>query len=390
MEAVFTDYWSQGLWHVAARLAGANRLTSRFHEELSDAEVYAFNVSALGQGLSHRFYKHDNPYGGYLRAGSRFGRNVRSALRKRKEQHWENTVFFGYDTGFFEAAAWAKNRGAACVVGQMDPAFTEVEMVRQEEKLWPGWAKKPLVVPEEYFLWRQSEWALADIVMVNSRWTRDALLKQGVPESKLAIVPLAYEVDDKNVLAPIPLKGGDAPLRVLFLGQVNIRKGIPYLIEAARLLKGVPVHFDVVGPIAIADQFVVTAPSNVRFHGSVSRDKVQNFYGQADVFVLPTISDGFALTQLEAMSHGLPVITTPNCGDVVTDGVDGFLVPARNATALAEALQTLVDDPERLQAMRESARDRVAAFSLDQLDKNLRQLEARLPLRRNESSSSEL
>jgi glycosyltransferase involved in cell wall biosynthesis len=217
-----------------ARLVGANRLKSRFHEELSDAEVYGFNTSALLQGLAQRFAKRANPYGGYLRAGSRFGRNVRSALRKRKEQHWENTVFFGYDTGFLEAAAWAKDRGAACVVGQMDPARTEVEMVREEEKLWPGWAKKPLVVPEEYFLWRQSEWALADIVMVNSRWTRDALLKQGVPESKIAIVPLAYEVDALQEPAPIAPKRDNEPLRVLFLGQVNIRKGIPYLLEAAR------------------------------------------------------------------------------------------------------------------------------------------------------------
>jgi glycosyltransferase involved in cell wall biosynthesis len=373
-----------------ARLARANRLTSRFHEELSDAEVYAFNATAIRQGLAQRFAKRDNPYGEYLRVGSRFGRNVRAALRKRKDQHWENTVFFGYDTGFFEAAAWAKNRGAACVVGQMDPARTEVEMVREEEKLWPGWAKKPLIVPEEYFLWRQSEWALADIVMVNSRWTHDALLKQGVPASKLAIVPLAYEVDETKVLEPIPLKEVNDPLRVLFLGQVNIRKGIPYLIEAARLLKGAPVQFDIVGPISIADQFVVSSPSNVRFHGSVTRDKVQNFYSQADVFVLPTISDGFALTQLEAMSYGLPVITTPNCGDVVTDGVDGFLVPARNAPALAEALLKLAEDPERLQAMRVSARERVTAFSLDQLDKDLRQLEARLPLRRNEADLSAL
>lgn len=76
-----------------ARLAGANRLTSRFHEELSDAEVYAFNASALSQGLAQRFTKRNNPYGQFLRVGSRFGRNVRAALRKRKDQHWENTVF---------------------------------------------------------------------------------------------------------------------------------------------------------------------------------------------------------------------------------------------------------------------------------------------------------
>jgi len=71
-----------------ARLARANRLTSRFHEELSDAEVYAFNATAIRQGLAQRFAKRDTPYGEYLRVGSRFGRNVRAALRKRKDQHW--------------------------------------------------------------------------------------------------------------------------------------------------------------------------------------------------------------------------------------------------------------------------------------------------------------
>jgi glycosyltransferase involved in cell wall biosynthesis len=110
----------------------------------------------------------------------------------------------------------------------------------------------------------------------------------------------------------------------------------------------------------------------------VTRDRVREFYNRADVFVLPTISDGFALTQLEAMAHGLPVITTPHCGRVVTDGVDGFVIPARNATLLADRLRTLLEDPERLQAMSEAARLAVEGFSLDHLDKNLRALETSL------------
>jgi glycosyltransferase involved in cell wall biosynthesis len=162
---------------------------------------------------------------------------------------------------------------------------------------------------------------------------------------------------------------------VLFLGQVNLRKGIQYLLEAAKLLKTENIEIDIAGPIAIADQFVVKATPNVRFHGAVTRDCVREFYNRADVFVLPTISDGFALTQLEAMAHGLPVITTPNCGRVVTEGVDGFIIPPRNATALADQLRTLLEDPERLQAMREAAQLAVARFNLDNLDKNLRALE---------------
>jgi glycosyltransferase involved in cell wall biosynthesis len=252
-------------------------------------------------------------------------------------------------------------------------------MVRDEEKLWPGWAKTPVLVPEEYFAWRKAEWALADAIMVNSQWTLDALVQQGVPANKIHIIPLAYEADDPSEEpSPASLKQDSEPLRVLFLGQVNLRKGIQYLLEAAKLLKTENIQFDIAGPIAITDQFVVKAPPNVRFHGAVTRDRVREFYKRADVFVLPTISDGFALTQLEAMAHGLPVITTPNCGRVVTEGLDGFIVPPRNAAALADRLRTLLEDPERLQAMREAAQLAVGKFNLDHLDKNLRDLESSL------------
>jgi glycosyltransferase involved in cell wall biosynthesis len=371
LEAVFTDYWSSGAW----RLAGAKRLLTRHHEDLSDAEVYGFNTSALLDGLRGKLGGRREPYSEFLKIGSRFGRQTRSAMAKRREQDWKNTIFFGYDTGFLEAAAWAKDQGAATVVCQMDPSQVEVEMVREEERRWPGWAKAPLLVPEEYLAWRKAEWALADVVMVNSKWTLDALVKLGVPSEKIAIVPLAYESEE---IEPEKTPRPDGPLRVLYLGQVNIRKGIQYLLEAARKLDKKKFLFDVAGPISIADKHVVTAPANVTFHGAVTRDRVREFYREADVFVLPTISDGFALTQLEAMAHGLPVVTTPNCGEVVRDGIDGFLVPARDATALAKALESLSDDPERLDAMREAARENVARFGLDALDQNLRAIEQRL------------
>ena len=371
LEAVFTDYWASGAW----RLFGAKRLLTRHHEDLSDAEVYGFNTSALLAGLRGKLGGRREPYSEFLKIGSRFGRQTRAAMAKRREQDWKNTIFFGYDTGFLEAAAWAKDQGAATVVCQMDPSQVEVEMVREEERRWPGWAKAPLLVPEEYTAWRKAEWALADVVMVNSKWSLDALVKLGVPAEKIAVVPLAYESEE---IDEEPVRRADGPLRVLYLGQVNLRKGIQYLLEAARQLDKKMFRFDVAGPISIADERVVTAPPNVKFHGAVTRDRVREFYREADVFVLPTISDGFAITQIEAMAHGLPVVTTPNCGEVVRDGIDGFVVPARDAAALAKALETLADDPERLEAMREAARENVTRFGLDALDQNLRAIEQRL------------
>jgi len=284
-----------------------------------------------------------------------------------------------------------KARGGKAIICQMDPARYEVDLVKAEERRWPGWARHSVEVPEDYYHRREAEWAVADLVMVNSEWSKQALMKQGVEESKLVVVPLAYEVGEVeskkwkvksgktlfNTSTSQPFNEQN-PLRILFLGQVILRKGIQYLIESARLLEKEPIHFDIVGSIGISDAAVASAPANMTFHGPVSRDRTEEFYRSADLFVLPTLSDGFALTQLEAMAHGLPVIATPNCGEVVSDGKEGLIVPASDANALAEAFQLLLQDSETLQAMSEATGAKLEQFSLARLGENLTALEQRL------------
>jgi glycosyltransferase involved in cell wall biosynthesis len=148
---------------------------------------------------------------------------------------------------------------------------------------------------------------------------------------------------------------------VLWLGQVNLRKGIQYVAPAARLLPGV--DFEIAGPLAISDKAVAEFPPNVRFLGRITRDRTVDLYRQADVFILPTVSDGFALTQLEAMAQGVPVVTTPNCGDVVTDGKDGLIVPARDSEALARAIALLDSDRSLLESMSAATARKLPQFS---------------------------
>jgi glycosyltransferase involved in cell wall biosynthesis len=127
----------------------------------------------------------------------------------------------------------------------------------------------------------------------------------------------------------------------------------------------------VAGPIGITDDAVARAPGNVTFVGAVPRDRVSALYRAADVVVLPTLLDGFGITQVAAMAHGCPVIATPNCGRVVTDGADGHVVPPRDAAALAGALQTLAQDRDRLVAMSRTARETAQQYALDHYARRL-------------------
>jgi glycosyltransferase involved in cell wall biosynthesis len=140
----------------------------------------------------------------------------------------------------------------------------------------------------------------------------------------------------------------------------------------------VNIRFDVVGPIGISQDAVRSAPRNVVFHGRTTRDSARDWYRQADLFVLPTLSDGFAITQLEAMAYGVPVVATPCCGAVVSDGVDGFIVPPRDAGALVKTFQRYLVEPGLLKGHRTAALEKAKQFSLDRLAANLLALEASL------------
>jgi glycosyltransferase involved in cell wall biosynthesis len=202
---------------------------------------------------------------------------------------------------------------------------------------------------------------MADVVLVNSEWSKRALVMQAVPAEKIIVVPLCIDLHHWTPGRPVEARG---PLKVLWLGGIQLRKGIQYLVEAARLLQRESIEFLLAGPNSIAESVVKTFPPNMKLLGRITRDQTDQVYQQAHVFVLPTVSDGFAITQLEAMEHGLPVVTTPNCGEVVTDGVDGLIVPARDSVALAKALARLNTDRALVQEMSRNALATVRDYDL--------------------------
>lgn len=380
---LYTDRWANAPLRSIGRITGMPVFEARYHRDLRKAHVSAFNLSSMIEARRSR----ENPYEGFLRSGTSFARRVTKAMERRNPVLDQSFVFFGYDTGFLECGRWVRERGGRSIVCQMDPSRVEFDLVRAEEKRWPGWAKRPMDVPEAYVSRREVEWDVADRVMVNSEWTRQALVRQGVDGAKIVVVPLAFERESSlgggqgalggESVFKFPVSGFSRthPLRVLFLGQVILRKGIPYLVEAARMLKHEPVRFDVVGPIGVSADALASVPENMTFHGPVSRSHAGEMYSRSDIFVLPTVSDGFALTQLEAMAHGLPVISTPNCGEVVTDQRDGLIVAACDSMALAESIQLLLQDPGRLLEMAVAARQKVSLFGLDRLAEHLAGLE---------------
>ncbi|MDP8963805.1 MAG: glycosyltransferase family 4 protein, partial [Cyanobacteriota bacterium] len=230
--------------------------------------------------------------------------------------------------------------------------------------------------PPHYWVNWQEECSLADRIVVNSLWSSQALEQAGIAANKLDIIPLAYEPPEQahDFVRTYPAAfSAERPLRVLFLGQVILRKGIAALLEAAQTLRNQPIEFWLVGSQGIARPSQTQQQERVRWMGSVPRSATAKYYQQADVFLFPTLSDGFGLTQLEAQAWKLPVIASRFCGAVVKDRVSGLILQEVTGEAIANALQFCLQNPRQLEAFaRESTK--ASFFSLSQLQQYLQAL----------------
>ncbi len=209
---------------------------------------------------------------------------------------------------------------------------------------------------------------LADYVLIPSEFVRTTFLEEGFPPEKLLLVPFGV---DTARFRPSK-KAISHPFRLLFVGQVSIRKGLPYLLEAWQRLSWRDAELWIVGRPSAESAPVMNryrALPGVHWKGHVS-DPVSLFQ-QADVFVFPTVEEGSALVTYEALACGLPVVTTPNAGSVVRDGVEGFIVPIRDVDALAGALERLRGDERLRREMSKAARTRAEAFTWEQCSEQL-------------------
>ncbi len=377
LQRLYTDWWVASGHRLLRKAGGAIRdLTNRYNPEIPTPLTRAFNSRFLPIEVGKRLRPRDNAptamYDQLVRQARLYDMLVaRDMGRLFKQLDATNggggRGFVGFCGECLQSLSVAASNGAFTVVDQYEPGRVEDELLKAELQRWPDWEPAHPIRNAEWYARVEAEWRAADLILVNSPYSRDCIIRQGAAAEKIIVVPLAYEAAPtgrapKQYVTP----AGAKRLSALWLGRVVLQKGIQYLLETALHLANEPIDFFVAGPISISEEAIAKFPPSVRFLGKVSAARKIELYSQCDVFVLPTLSEGFAITQVEAMSYGLPLVVTPNCGQVVSEGVDGFVIPARDGIAMADRLLTLHQDRPRLEAMSREAIRTSARFSLKQ------------------------
>lgn len=212
----------------------------------------------------------------------------------------------------------------------------------------------PRVVERE-----EAEYAQADAITVPSEFARGTFLKADVDAAKLVKIPYGVRLDRFRRTSEPPSDS----FNVLFAGTVSVRKGIPYLLEGFAQLKHSSKKLRLAGPVepemrSLLRRFDL---KDVEVLGRQTQEELAKWMNTSHAIVLPSVEDGFGLVMAQAMACGTVVIASEHTGgpDLVTDGVEGFIVPIRSPEAICERLTRLAEDSGLQRRMSEAALARV-------------------------------
>lgn len=274
----------------------------------------------------------------------------------RVERHQFNCVY-GYDEASLHTFAAAKLKNIKCIyeLSAAHPAYVKNIYERELERfpIWGQGQKKPLIWGRQSRV--DEEISYADAIVVASSYTRSTLY--GHVDERIPIFVNPYGTPPlMSLCATGTAKHASKKLRVLYVGSISIMKGIHYLLEAVHAL-GDKVELTLVGMPVDVPGIVIQELERHTWIQTLPNTEVLELMTRHDVFVFPSLSDGFGLVVLEALSRGLPVIASINSGgaDVIIDGENGFVVPICSTIEIVSKLELLHHNRELLEDMSQNA-----------------------------------
>jgi glycosyltransferase involved in cell wall biosynthesis len=280
-----------------------------------------------------------------------FDRRAARNLPRRTE------IWSGWSSHSLSTLRRAKELGAKTVLQHGSSHIVHQDLILREEYDRLGLKglefAHPQIIEKELL-----EYQEADFISIPSLYVKETFLQRGVPAAKLLHVP--YGVDLTNFY-PIPKV--DETFRVIHCGNLSLRKGVHYLLQAFSELKLPDAELWLIGKVTdeLRPFLKRYASPSVILKGTFPERELHKYFSQGSVFCLASIEEGLAMVQPMAMACGLPLIITTNTGgaELVREGREGFILPIRDVAALKEKILYCYENPEEARGMGETCRERV-------------------------------
>jgi glycosyltransferase involved in cell wall biosynthesis len=240
---------------------------------------------------------------------------------------------------------------------------TTQRLLREEARRYPDWEPTLGATRDsaEKLSRKTRELELAELIVCPSQFVLESLPENTRAEKKCLLAPFGTPIVDLNPRA----RDAGSPLRVLFAGALTQRKGLADLFAAMKMIGSNEIELIVMGSLLQPLSWYRERFPNFIYEPPRSHREVLGLMQTCDVFVLPSIVEGRALVQQEAMACGLPLIATRNAGadDLIEEGATGFLVPIRSPEAIAEKINWCAANRTLMSGMGIAARERAGELT---------------------------
>ena len=286
-------------------------------------------------------------------------KKVAKLLDKKKVQ-----FLHAYEDGAAHSFSNAKKNGIHCSY-ELPIAYWQTvrRLLSEEAERYPDW--EPTLAstrePEEKLIRKESELELADCIFCPSEFVLNSIPVEIRKRKPCLIAPFGSPKCEPLVHNGLKNK----VFKLLFVGSMSQRKGLADLFSAIKLLPNEPVSLSILGQPSMPLEFYRKQFLDFEYFPPCSNKKVREIMQMHDALILPSIVEGRALVQQEALSCGLPIIITPNTGgkDLVTEGVTGHIVPIRSPEKIAEKIVSLIENKTSKSEIAENCKKKSSAYS---------------------------
>lgn len=371
---LLTEFWTSVCWpqgHSLNRFLPpslGHQLARRSYPHLRKDQIRCYPWVEIGRLVAREFNLSNllHPEVGRFSVDSLY-RSLDSKVATRLPRKPDIQGVYAYEDGALASFRTARQMGVKTIY-DLPIGYWKCyrELMEEEAALQPGWAVTLQGCSDsaEKLRRKDEELVLATDIIVASEFVRSTLRKAGQLDARISLLPYGAPAE---CALPTERSARTGKLRVVFAGALTQRKGVSYLLQAVAQLAS-QVELTIVGQ-RVAECPALDAALRVhRWIPSLPHAALLQEISRHDLMVFPSLFEGFGLVLLEAMSQGVPVITTPNTAapDFISDGEDGFIVPIRDVGAIVEKLETLLLDRNRLAAMSHSATRKAAHHSWEQ------------------------
>ncbi|MFL6210387.1 MAG: glycosyltransferase family 4 protein [Pyrinomonadaceae bacterium] len=275
--------------------------------------------------------------------------------------HDLNAVY-AYEDGAMWTFAAAKKRGARTVYELPLGYYLGVAReLKRAQAARPNLLLDVRAEPDWKRRRKEKELSLSDLVVVPCRWAEESLPDKETARTLVLRIPYGTPADEIEARS----EHQTGPFTVLFAGQVGLRKGVPLLLEAWRRLGLKDARLWLAGSMNLGNAYLAEYAGCFEYLGALPKAQLLERMRQADLFVFPSLAEGFGLVIGEAMAAGVPVLTTHNTGgpELITDGVEGWCVAAHDVDELAARLEWAARRRDELWEMGCRARRRAESWT---------------------------